>query len=281
MLVDFWTYTCINCLRTLPYLTAWDRRYRAAGLTIVGVHSPEFDFEKNAGNVAAAIGQNGIHYPVAQDNELATWNAWGNQYWPAEYLIDARGKVREAHFGEGEYDKTEASIRSLLRERGDRALGATAKARTTFDPALQSSPETYVGTARARGFLAGRAPHDGTRTYPPAPPRLALSRFALSGPWTVDAEHATAGTGGTLTAQVQGKDVYLVLSPPAGGNGTVRVLLDGRPISASAAGADVHGGTLTVRRQRLYHLVHVATSQRHRLELRFGSGVSAFAFTFG
>ena len=118
MLVDFWTYTCINCIRTLPYLVAWDKAYRDKGLTIVGVHSPEFTFERNADNVARALKQNGITYPVAQDNELATWTAWGNQYWPAKYLIDAKGHVRYAHFGEGDYDKTESAIRQLLKEPG-------------------------------------------------------------------------------------------------------------------------------------------------------------------
>ena len=120
MLVDFWTYTCINCIRTLPYLKAWDARYRAEGLTIVGVHTPEFPFERDAGNVRDAIGRNGLRYPVAQDNEYATWNAYGNEYWPAKYLIDARGRVRYVHFGEGDDDQTEQAIRDLLAEAGDR-----------------------------------------------------------------------------------------------------------------------------------------------------------------
>ncbi len=281
VLVDFWTYTCINCIRTLPHLTAWDARYRKAGLTIVGVHSPEFDFEKRAGNVADAIAQNGIHYPVAQDNNLATWDAWGNQYWPAEYLIDARGRVREAHFGEGRYDKTEASIRALLTERGDAALGGLARPARNYTPAQQTSPETYVGSDRAQGFVSANAPRAGTRVYPAAPSKLALSSFALSGTWTVDGEHAVAGPGAALTAEVQGKDVYLVMSPPAGRSGTVRVLLDGHPIAPAAGGDDVQGGIVKVGRQKLYHLVHRGSVERHRLELRPGAGVGAFAFTFG
>ena len=281
VLVDFWTYTCINCIRTLPHLTAWDARYRKAGLTIVGVHSPEFDFEKSAGNVADAIRQNGIRYPVAQDNDMATWNAWANQYWPAEYLIDARGRVREAHFGEGRYDETEASIRSLLRERGDRALGGMAHPAKTFDPARQSTPETYVGSDRAQGFTPLNSPGDGTRTYAAAPRTLRLNEFALSGRWTVDPEHSVAHTGAALSAQVQGKDVYLVLGPPRGRTGRVQVLLDGSPIRAGAAGSDVHAGVVDVRRQRLYHLVHRGSPEQHRLDLQFGPGVGAFAFTFG
>ena len=154
VLIDFWTYTCINCIRTLPHLVAWDKAYRDAGLTIVGVHAPEFSFEKNASNVEAALKQNGISYPVAQDNELATWNAWGNQYWPAKYLIDAKGHVRYTHFGEGEYDKTEAAIRALLVEAGDKA-GGESKADRSYDPSAEATPETYLGAERAERFLPG------------------------------------------------------------------------------------------------------------------------------
>jgi cytochrome c biogenesis protein CcdA/thiol-disulfide isomerase/thioredoxin len=280
VLVDFWTYTCINCIRTLPELRAWDERYRADGLTIVGVHSPEFDFEKNAGNVAAAIRQNRLRYPIAQDNDLATWNAWGNQYWPAEYLIDSRGEVRYAHFGEGDTDVTENAIRSLLAERSSRALGAMAHPDRTFDPARQATPETYIGTARDAGWVGANAPRDGEHGYPAAPASLGLSRFALSGRWRIDGEHATAGTGAAITVRYQAKDVYLVLSPAARG-GSVRVLLDGRRIPAAQAGGDVHGGGVRVDSQRLYHLVHRDDVERHRLELRFSPGVSGYAFTFG
>src|SRR5205814_8073733 len=140
VLVDFWTYTCINCIRALPYLKAWDARYRKAGPTIVGVHSPEFSFEKDAGNVQRAIASFGIRYPVVQDNDLATWSAWGNQYWPAEYLIDARGKVRHVHFGEGEYDRSEAAIRSLLAARDGR-LGGMANPHDPFTISAAPTPE--------------------------------------------------------------------------------------------------------------------------------------------
>ena len=247
------------------------------------MHTPEFDFEHDAGNVQDAIGQNHIRYPVAQDNKMATWNAWGNEYWPAEYLIDARGHVREAHFGEGTTAKTEASIRSLLRERGDTvtALGGDAHPSRRYDPAVRATPETYVGTTRAQGFTSAGAAHDGTHTYPAAPSSLPLSTFALSGTWTADGEHAVAGSGAAIDAEVQGKDVYLVLAPPHGGSGHVRVLLDGRPIPASLAGADAHGGVVTVGAQRLYHLVHAPDVQRYRLTLQVSPGVGAYAFTFG
>jgi hypothetical protein len=151
----------------------------------------------------------------------------------------------------------------------------------TYDPAQQSTPETYVGSARAQGFAPLNSPGDGTRTYAAAPGRLKLNEFALSGRWTVDREHAVARAGAGLSAQVQGKDVYLVLAPPAGGAGTVLVLLDGKPIAAGAAGSDVRDGVVTVRRQRLYHLVHRGSPEQHRLELQLGPGVGAFAFTFG
>jgi cytochrome c biogenesis protein CcdA/thiol-disulfide isomerase/thioredoxin len=278
VLIDFWTYTCINCLRTLPYLEAWDARYRQAGLTIVGVHSPEFPFEREAGNVAGAIHREGIRYPVAQDNKLATWQAWGNQYWPAEYLIDATGQVREAHFGEGDYDKTEMAIRSLLREAGDGDPGAMARPRGALHPTAQATPETYLGLARAQRF--DPPPSSGTKSYV-APADLRTSHFALSGTWREDAESATAVSGAAIDASVVGKDVYLVLSPPSAGAGTLAVELDGRPITAARAGDDVHGGVVRIDRQRLYHLVSAPKAEHHRLTLRASPGVGAYAFTFG
>jgi cytochrome c biogenesis protein CcdA/thiol-disulfide isomerase/thioredoxin len=259
VLVDFWTYTCINCIRTLPYLVAWDKAYRDKGLTIVGVHSPEFTFERKASNVERAIKQNGIEYPVAQDNAMATWTAWGNQYWPAKYLIDAQGHVRYAHFGEGDYDKTETAIRQLLKEPGAMA----GKPSTTYDPARQATPETYLGSARAEGFT--QAPRDGTHDYAAADD-LPESSFSLGGRWTVSEEAATAGVGATLHANVTGKDVYLVLSGP----GTVDVTVDGKP-----------GQTVNVTTQKLYHLLSRPQASSHDLRLRFSPGVSGYAFTFG
>src|SRR5215207_5328591 len=155
VLIDFWTYSCINCLRTLPYLKAWDTRYRAQGLTIVGVHTPEFPFEKEAGNVAAAIEREGIRYPVAQDNDYGTWDAYGNQYWPAHYFVDARGHVRYAHFGEGDYAHSEQVIRALLADAGRRVGAARARARATAASPGVTTPESYLGAARAAGFANG------------------------------------------------------------------------------------------------------------------------------
>jgi cytochrome c biogenesis protein CcdA/thiol-disulfide isomerase/thioredoxin len=278
VLIDFWTYTCINCLRTLPYLEAWDARYRKDGLVIVGVHSPEFPFERDAGNVAGAIKREGIRYPVVQDNQLRTWDAWGNQYWPAEYLIDAQGQVRHAHFGEGDYDKSEMAIRSLLEEAGHRNPGAMASPEGVVHPTALATPETYLGLARAERF--DPQPQSGTRTYE-APRKLATSHFALSGTWSESAEAATAGIGAALHASIVGKDCYLVLSPPKGATGQVTVELDGKPIAPDRSGADVHGGRVRVDRQRLYHLVSAPRVEHHALTLRFSSGVSGYAFTFG
>jgi cytochrome c biogenesis protein CcdA/thiol-disulfide isomerase/thioredoxin len=281
VLIDFWTYTCINCLRTLPYLEAWDARYRHAGLTIVGVHTPEFDFEKKASNVAASIEQKGVRYPVVQDNDYGTWNAWGNNAWPAHYLIDAKGQVRYTHLGEGEYKETEAAIRTLLAENGRDRLGAAAAPKGAITKiAAQATAETYLGSARAQGF-SPVGPADGTRDYHPLrPAKLPQSVFSLGGRWTITPESARAVRGATISARVVGRAVYLVLSSP-GRARRVHVLLDGRPISAAAAGDDVHDGVVTVRRQRLYGLVKVGSTQQHVLTLRLDSGVSGYAFTFG
>jgi len=264
VLIDFWTYTCINCIRTLPHLVAWDKAYRDKGLTIVGVHSPEFSFEKRAANVARALRQNGIEYPVAQDNELATWNAWSNQYWPAKYLIDARGHVRYVHFGEGSYEETEDAIRALLAEAGDEP-GAMSRADRTYDPSAQATPETYLGAERAERFLPG-IQQPGTATYTPYDGDLPESHFTLGGRWKIDAESATAGPGATLRGNVTGKDVYLVLSGP----GTVDVTVDGKPEQ-----------TVSVTSQRLYHLLSRPQAAAHDLLLRFSPGVAGYAFTFG
>src|SRR3954469_9478800 len=176
VLIDFWTYTCINCIRTLPYLEAWQQRYGRDGFTIVGIHSPEFPFEKDAGNVEAAIRQNHLTYPVVQDNDLATWNAWGNQYWPADYLVDAQGNVRSAHFGEGGYSETEREIRTLLRESGHSNLGGGSRAAAQAPSAGTTTPETYLGAARAMGWVT--PVHPGDQDFGAATGQLSVNQFA-------------------------------------------------------------------------------------------------------
>ena len=279
VLVDFWTYTCINCIRTLPYLKAWDAAYRRDGLTIVGVETPEFSFEKDAGNVQNAVRQFGLRYPVAQDNEMGTWNAYGNEYWPADYLIDAKGQVRYATFGEGDYGKTETAIRALLAAAGSQ-VGGHAHATDVVVPSEVATPETYLGTNRAEGWVEG--PFSGLHDYgaPPAHP-LSLNSFAYSGTWKIADQPAEAVSNAGIDVSFKAKNVYLVLSSPGERPMPVRVLLDGHPISSADAGADVHGGVATVRRQRLYWLVSLPQDQHHQLSLRFADGVTGYAFTFG
>jgi cytochrome c biogenesis protein CcdA/thiol-disulfide isomerase/thioredoxin len=279
VLVDFWTYTCINCIRTLPYLKAWDATYRKDGLTIVGVETPEFQFEHEAGNVRDAIEQFGLRYPVVQDNNMGTWNAYGNEDWPADYLIDAHGHVRYVAIGEGDYGKTETAIRALLAEAGAQ-IGGKSHPTDVVVPSEVATPETYLGTARAQGWING--PKSGLHEYGPPPTKeLALNDFAYSGTWTIDSQPATAGTGAGVDLEFKAKNVYLVLSSPGEKPMNVEVLLDGKPISAADAGADVHNGIVTVRRQRLYSLVSLSGDQQHRLSLRFAPGMTAYAFTFG
>jgi cytochrome c biogenesis protein CcdA/thiol-disulfide isomerase/thioredoxin len=279
VLVDFWTYTCINCIRTLPYLKAWDSAYRRDGLQIVGVETPEFAFERDAGNVANAIGQFGLRYPVVQDNNMGTWNAYGNQYWPADYLIDGHGQVRYAAFGEGDYAKTETAIRALLAE-GGAPVGGRGRPTGVIVPSQEATPETYLGTARAQGWLS--APKAGTHAYGPPPTgELRRNDFAYSGSWNVSAQPAEALAGAGIDVEFQAKNVYLVISSPGGRPLPVQVLLDGRPIPVAEAGADVHSGVVTVSRQRLYTLVSLPRNERHHLALRLAAGVSGYAFTFG
>jgi thiol-disulfide isomerase/thioredoxin len=279
VLVDFWTYTCINCIRTLPYLRAWDGRYRERGLTIVGVHTPEFAFEREADNVRGAIEANRLRYPVAQDNEFATWSAWGNQYWPAKYLIDARGRVRYAHFGEGAYEETEAAIRALLAETGADRLGEMADVRVeTASPDL-ATPETYLGHERAERFLPGPL-RPGFGRYPGVD-ELPPVHFALAGAWYVSRESATAVRGARIDARVTARKVFLVMSSKGGRPREVEVLLDGRPVGAAEAGDDVRDGRVIVRSERLYRLVSLPRVEDRRLTLRMAPGVTGYAFTFG
>jgi cytochrome c biogenesis protein CcdA/thiol-disulfide isomerase/thioredoxin len=281
VLVDFWTYTCINCIRTLPYVKAWYGRYGAHGFVVVGVHTPEFDFEKDADNVVSAIRDNGLRYPVVQDNDYTTWNAYGNQYWPAKYLIDAQGQVRYTHFGEGGYGKTEAAIRSLLEEAQSAPLGARSNAHAETPSAGVQTPETYLGYARSQGSLPGPV-RPGLRRYRPLRGQLRPSHFTLGGLWDVSAESAAAaGSGATLRLRFVARRVYLVLSSTGGQRRSLRVRLDGRSVRAGEAGRDVAAGVLAVQAQRLYRVVDLPRVEDRVLELRFTRGIAGYAFTFG
>jgi cytochrome c biogenesis protein CcdA/thiol-disulfide isomerase/thioredoxin len=277
VLIDFWTYTCINCLRTLPHVEAWYRKYRGDGLVVVGVHTPEFPFEKEAGNVEQAIASNGLTYPVAQDNDYGTWNAYGNQYWPAKYLIDPRGRVRFVHFGEGEYDTTERAIRSLLAERDDRGLGGETRVRAEQTSAGVTTPESYLGGARADRFVNGPLP--GAHSYA-LPTALPPDHLAYGGRWKITGDSATALQGAKLELAFGARRVFLVLGSPQAPL-PLQVLLDGEPIPDRLAGADVRGGAATIGAQRLYKLVDLPRVERHVLTLRFSPGISGYAFTFG
>jgi cytochrome c biogenesis protein CcdA/thiol-disulfide isomerase/thioredoxin len=246
VIVDFWTYTCINCIRTLPYLKALDTRYRKDGLVIVGVHTPEFPFEHDAGNVQRAIQQDGIKYPVAQDNDYKTWDAYGNQYWPADYFIDGKGRVRYTHFGEGDYAKQEQIVRQLLTEAGHHPGGGETHPhglQVTFD----TTPETYLGTERT-----------------PHPP----SYLTFVG-WHRYADNALAGPSARLDLSFAARRVYLVLGSP-GLQRSMDVILDGRPYRH-----------LLIKQQKLYELVNLPRAGHHELELRPEQGIRGYAFTFG
>ncbi len=262
VLVDFWTYSCINCLRTLPHIKAWDRAYRKDGLVIVGVHTPEFSFEHVPSNVRAAVKKLGVRYPVALDNGYKTWNAYQNQYWPADYLIDRTGRVRHSHFGEGDYEGTESLIR--------RYLGQGAHAPTTqvadVTPTDITTPESYLGYVRLERFAGGRVAPDRDKAYH-FPSGLAQNDLAYSGHWRVQSQRALAGRAARLRLHFHARHVYLVL----GGRGSVQVLVDGRKLHA----VEVRGNP------RLYTLVDALQVQDALLELRFAPGVSGYAFTFG
>jgi cytochrome c biogenesis protein CcdA/thiol-disulfide isomerase/thioredoxin len=279
VLIDFWTYTCINCLRTLPYVRAWDEHYRRDGLVVVGVHTPEFNFEHDPGNVARAVRRNHLQYPVAQDNRYATWEAWGNHYWPAKYLIDARGHVRYTHFGEGDYGKTESAIRDLLAEAGSRRLGGRSGARAAGPSDAPISPETYLGADRSERFQP--SPIRGTHTYR-GHPALNYDQFALRGRWQVNGESATAAApGARLDGNVVGRRVYLVLAKRGSQPRRMRVLINGRSPRRDEAGEDLQHGLVTVRGQRLYELLDLSRVEHAHITLLPEPGVSGFAFTFG
>jgi len=291
VLVDFWTYSCINCLRALPYVEAWHEKYRDQGLVVIGVHAPEFAFEKNARNVRRAVDELGLEYPVAIDNDYAVWRAFGNQYWPAHFFIDTNGNIRHTHFGEGEYDASERVIQQLLTEAGNAAVTTDLVAPNAEGAALASdlvsvvTPETYLGRARAESFASpggqvlGRA-HDYT-----APQRLGLNEWALEGRWTVgDEEAALDAAPGRIVMRFQARDLHLVLGPGADGKPVrFRVRLDGAAPAldhGSDVGAD---GAGTVQEHRLYQLIRQRDAGRDRtFEIEFlDSGVAAYAFTFG
>jgi thiol-disulfide isomerase/thioredoxin len=288
VLVDFWTYTCINWLRTLPYIRAWAQKYRER-LVVIGVHTPEFAFEHNLDNVRRAVRHMGIEYPVVIDNDYAIWRAFKNQYWPALYFIDARGRVREHHFGEGEYGRSEKIIQRLLVEAGGVGEGAVSIDANGIEAAADwgnlRSPENYLGYDRTQNFASrGGAALDRRREYA-SPARLALNQWALAGEWTVGRQATVLNrSGGRLVQRFHARDLHLVMGPPRRESPIrFRVSIDGQP-PGPAHGLDVdEGGDGTVVEQRLYQLIRQPKPIVDRtFEIEFlDAGVETYAFTFG
>ncbi|MFM0336756.1 cytochrome c biogenesis protein DipZ [Paraburkholderia fungorum] len=294
VLVDFWTYSCINCLRSLPYVKAWAQKYKDQGLVVIGVHAPEFAFERNIGNVTKATHDLGIDYPVAIDNNYAIWRALNNQYWPAHYFVDAKGQIRYHHFGEGDYAQSEKVIQQLLAEAGH--PGAAKMATGLLDASAQGvqaaadsvdlqSPETYIGYEHAENFVSpGGEAQDQPHTYI-APSQPDLNEWGLAGRWNVGAENATlAAASGTIVYRFHARDLHLVLGPGSDGKPVrFRVTIDGAA-PGNAHGTDVAAdGSGTVTSQRLYQLVRQTGEVKdHTFSIEFlDPGVEAYSFTFG
>jgi thiol-disulfide isomerase/thioredoxin len=291
VLIDFCTYTCINWLRTLPYVRAWAEKYKAQGLVVIGVHTPEFPFEKDVGNVRQALKEMAVNYPIVIDNDRAIWQAFDNNYWPALYLIDAKGRIRHQYFGEGEYEESERIIQRLLGEAGSRGASRElvsvegSGAEAPADWGNLKSPENYLGYARSQNFApSGGVVIDKPRPYS-VPAQLRLNQWAVSGNWTI-------GPGAILLNEAKGRiayrfharDVNLVMGPSARGTSLqFRVLIDGR-VPGDAHGSDVDdNGSGTLSEQRMYQLIRQPKPISDRqLEISFlHSGAEAFAFTFG
>ena len=290
VLVDFWTYSCINCLRTLPYIRAWADKYRDAGLVVLGVHSPEFAFEKNPDNVRRAVKDLGITYPVAVDSNHAIWRGFQNQAWPALYFVDAQGRVRQQVFGEGQYEESERLIQKLLAEAGKTAaasglVSVQGEGVQAASGGRVLSGETYMGHERAAGFVpAGGLQADRRHSYDAAA-NLPLNRWTLGGEWTVEAERAVAtGAGALLAYRFRARDLHLVLGREAGANAVrFRVLIDGKP-PLNRHGTDVGpDGSGLIDAHRLYQLVRLpASAGDHLFEIEFlDPGAHVYAFTFG
>ncbi len=289
VLIDFWTYSCINCLRAIPYVRAWWAKYKDEGLMVIGVHSPEFAFEHDIDNVKKAVANLKITYPVAIDNAFTIWRAFDNEYWPAHYFIDAEGRIRHEHFGEGDYDESERVIQQLLAEAGNKvarglvavsASGAEAPADTVED----KSPETYIGYFRADNFASpGGEIHDAPHDY--VAPKAALNEWGLTGDWTVGMQHAALNEkDGSIVYRFHARDLHLVLGPAKDDKPVhFRVTLDGAPPGESH-GSDIDAaGNGVVRGQRLYQLIRQSGPIKDRtFEIQFlDPGVEAYAFTFG
>ena len=290
VLVDFWTYTCINWLRTLPYVRGWAEKYKAQGLVVIGVHTPEFRFEKDLDNVRRAVKDMKVDFPVAIDSDSGIWRAFDNHYWPALYVIDAQGRIRHHQFGEGGYEKAERIIQQLLGEAGFSGVGdrLTAVDARGFEAEADwddlKSPENYLGQERTENFVSAGGALDKSRVYA-APARMKLNDWALSGDWTVKRDAVALNkANGRIVYRFHARDLHLVMGPSLRGSSVrFRVLIDGKPPGA-AHGIDVDDqGNGTVREQRLHQLIRQSSPIADRqFEIEFlDPGVEAFSFTFG
>ncbi len=288
VLVDFWTYSCINCQRTLPYLNAWYDKYKDQGLEIIGVHTPEFEFEKEYDNVKKAVERFNINYPVVLDNDFSTWDAYGNRYWPRKYLVDIHGDIVYDHIGEGGYEETEQQIQALLEQRAtflgekmDIASGEVKPEDAVTEMLGTRSPEIYFGAGRNDQYIgAGDGGRVGVQTFTAPTMALADDKFYLVGTWDMQPEYAQGKDAGHILFRYRAMNVYFVGSSdqPL----TVRVLRDGKLLTNDLAGADVRDGVVTIGDERLYHLIKEGEGSEHRLDLEIsGPGLKAFTFTFG
>jgi thiol-disulfide isomerase/thioredoxin len=291
VLIDFWTYTCINWLRTLPYVRAWAEKYRNHGLVVIGVHTPEFPFEHNVDNVRRAAKDMRVSYPIAIDNDYAVWRAFDNEYWPALYFVDAQGRFRHHQFGEGDYEQSERIIQQLLTEAGAAGVGRelvsvdARGAEVAADWDNLKSGENYVGYERTQNFASRGGAVAGKPNVYAAPARLKLNDWALSGDWTVEKGFTVLNkSNGRIAYRFHARDLHLVLGPAVSGASVrFRVLIDGKPpLAAHGADADEQGNG-TVTEQRLYQLIRQPQPIADRqFEIEFlDPGVQAFAFTFG
>jgi cytochrome c biogenesis protein CcdA/thiol-disulfide isomerase/thioredoxin len=279
VLIDFWTYSCVNCVRTFPFLKAWYSKYKDQGLVIIGVHTPEFAFEHDPSNVEQAVKRFGIEYPVAQDNNYGTWRAYNNHYWPAEFLIGPNGHIRYTHFGEGHYDVTEMAIQTLLAEAGhpvDEALSNMSTAQFSQN----QTPETYVGTSRQQNFSSPENIAAGKAATYTIPDTLPLHHFAVSGSWDFESEYAqVTEAGAKLELHFYAKDVYLVMDSAQAAQATVTLLSPNQPNQTEDLNAK---GQVTIDQARLYHLVALDQAQEGTVVIQFDQpGVEVYSFTFG
>jgi cytochrome c biogenesis protein CcdA/thiol-disulfide isomerase/thioredoxin len=282
VLVDFWTYTCINCIRSLPYVEGWYKEYQKDGLVVVGVEAPEFSYEKIPSNVEAAVKQDGLTYPIAIDGNLDTWSAYHNEYWPADYLIDRSGKIRREYFGEGEYSQTEQAIRGLLSQNKSVKLPSQYVAPSNTPPPIDQNqtPETYLGTDRADAYtgtpVLGSKPD---QTYNFAK-NISSSEWSLSGDWQVSGSSITSGANAKIKINVAAKNVYVVGG--ASGPTSVSVKYNSQPISQTGyAGADVKNSQVVIQLSNLYRIASFKKFNSGIIELDVPSGVSLNTFTFG